>query len=701
MNVEQKQREEVHTYKQSKAGGDAHWLPLEQVSPMNANQYSSYSLKGYYVEMPDGVRLAVDVFLPQPSQDGAQFRTALHFTRYNRNWEFKPCAAMSCSILCCCCMCGTASKGLKIGQGFPGTKGSHWNMRSVIFAEQFLPAGYAWVTVDVRGTGASQGSRGVDLHPVELEDAKYIAEWVLQQPWCGGDLFSTGISYDGISALVLASHQIDATRAIAPLFAPFDLMDEISHPGGVRCVGFTKEYGKFVRSLETNQPGEANFPPLLKFLVNLLMGGVRPIEEQEEALVAASKEHEKNWDMIATQREIMNRDDAADPVQSIDEISVHTRIRDIETSNTEHLSVSGWYDSGSALGAVRYYLSALRSWDPASGKRHPRLLLGPWNHGARNNSSPFAKSDKPNFPLVAELLRFFGGGAPFSSKDVGEASGVDSSDAIVEGGDDVFPVHYFTVGEEVWKGAHVWPPPHRNHRLNLAEGYTLITVDPSEHSAGTPRGALSMQEELELEEATMSLDSTTREGKTEWEVDIESTTGVVSRWNLVQHMFKKPIVYADRAQQDKHNLLFDSAALSADLEVTGHPSVTLYVHVDTPDSAVFVYLEEVFPNGRVVYVTEGQLRLAHRAMGTEEPIYASCIPYRSFLKKDCELLYGSPVRAIIPFFPISYRFSKGSRLRLSIACFDSDNFDPLDGDQPTKLTVFHDMSYINLTVVDQ
>ena len=49
--------------------------------------------------------------------------------------------------------------------------------------------------------------------------------------------------------------------------------------------------------------------------------------------------------MLATQRLIKNRDDPGGPVQSIGEIIIHTRIRAIGDSATEHLSVSGWYDS--------------------------------------------------------------------------------------------------------------------------------------------------------------------------------------------------------------------------------------------------------------------------------------------------------------------------------------------------------------------
>ena len=144
----------------------------------------------------------------------------------------------------------------------------------------------------------------------------------------------------------------------------------------------------------------------------------------------------------------------------------------------------------------------------------------------------------------------------------------------------------------------------------------------------------------------------------------------------------------------------DSEPLDESFEVTGHPSATLYFQADAEDAGIFVYLEEVFPDGRVVYVTEGQLRLAQRKIGSRDALYASVEPHRSFLKKDAQPLKpNTPVRAIIPFFPISYSYSAGSRIRLSIAVYDKDNFDPIQGQQPTQLTLIHGVSYLNLTYV--
>eukprot|EP00961_Rhodomonas_salina_P162927 2194851-Rhodomonas_salina.2 len=109
----------------------------------------------------------------------------LHFTRYNRNF------GLNTSLM-------NPVKSMS-------ADGISFNMRSVKYAERFVPSGYAWVTVDVRGTGASGapgtdvrtrndmsgsnvryvvvsgGSRPVDFSPQEVKDYQTVLQWVLEQ----------------------------------------------------------------------------------------------------------------------------------------------------------------------------------------------------------------------------------------------------------------------------------------------------------------------------------------------------------------------------------------------------------------------------------------------------------------------------------------------------------------------------------------
>jgi hypothetical protein len=164
------------------------------------------------------------------------------------------------------------------------------------------------------------------------------------------------------------------------------------------------------------------------------------------------------------------------------------------------------------------------------------------------------------------------------------------------------------------------------------------------------------------------------EGADEYAVDPESTTGTSSRW----HALGEPTwtEYGDRADADQRNLVYESAPLELDLEVTGHPLIHLTLRTDGRDAAVFAYLEDVDPKGRVGYVGEGQFRALHRRVrpASEAP-YALTVPYHSFARADAEpLVPGESAELVFDLLPISHRFRKGHRIRLALAGADRDQF---------------------------
>ena len=89
-------------------------------------------------------------------------------------------------------------------------------------------------------------------------------------------------------------------------------------------------------------------------------------------------------------------------------------------------------------------------------------------------------------------------------------------------------------------------------------------------------------------------------------VDFTATTGRHNRW--ATNGGAGDVIYGDRAAEDEKLVTYTSAAMVGDVEITGHPIVTLYVSSTEPDGAFIVYLEDVAPDGRVSYITEGQLR---------------------------------------------------------------------------------------------
>jgi putative CocE/NonD family hydrolase len=122
-------------------------------------------------------------------------------------------------------------------------------------------------------------------------------------------------------------------------------------------------------------------------------------------------------------------------------------------------------------------------------------------------------------------------------------------------------------------------------------------------------------------------------------------------------------------------LVYTSAPLVRDVETTGHPLITLHVRCSASDAQFFVYLEDVFPNGEVYYVTEGVFRAIHRTISQETPPYQLPIPYHSFRREDAlPLAPGEVAEVTFDLLPVSYLFKRGHAIRVAIAGADANNF---------------------------
>ncbi len=126
---------------------------------------------------------------------------------------------------------------------------------------------------------------------------------------------------------------------------------------------------------------------------------------------------------------------------------------------------------------------------------------------------------------------------------------------------------------------------------------------------------------------------------------------------------------------DQKALTYTTSPLEKDLEITGHPVIHLWLSTEAPDLDVFAYLEEVDEQGKSFYLTEGCLRVSHHKQG-QAPFNNLGLPYPSHYQKDlAPIPAGKPVDLTFSLLPVSYRFQKGNRIRLSIVCADADNFD--------------------------
>lgn len=588
-------------------------------------EYRDITASSRYLTMRDGVRIAVDLYLPADLPEGNRIPTILHQTRYWRSVELIPPARFF-------------FEGLR-GQGRFG------RMKRYI-----VERGYAWIDVDTRGTGASFGLRAWDYAPDEILDGGDLVDWIVQQPWSDGRVGGVGASYSGVASELLLLNGRPEVKLALPLFAEFDQYTDVIAPGGVPHRAWLERWGRFTAGLDRGELLMDGLAP--RFVV-----GVRPVDGDRDhrLLDAAQREHTDNYDFRAMER-VTFRDDAPIDLQAAlngpqraarersfrwlkerlgpdflargtDLASPHGYANELERSGAPFYAYSGWFDGAYAGAAVRRYHAVV-----TPGRR---LTLGPWDH-ALHDISPHGRRGPTRFDHEGELLKFV-------DHHLGERQ---------TGVEEELPVHYYTMGAETWRASDRWPPASVPHMLYLAENGQL--------NGSPPRAAAAHDRYV---------------------VDFEAGTGPDSRWGtLAGRPLRTP--YPDRTRRDEQLLHYTSAPLPRDTEVTGHPIVQLFAASSARDGAFFAYLEDVAPDGSVTYVTEGMLRALHRRYASPASDDPLGLPQRSYRRADgAPLVPGEVAEITFDLMPTSYVFRAGHAIRLALSGADADHFAriPLEG----------------------
>jgi uncharacterized protein len=589
--------------------------------------------RSFYLPTHDGTRIAVDVTLPSTYRVGDKLPTMLRQTRYFRSVEL------------------------------PGVLDFEAARDAFDIAaptrERFIGAGYAWVDVDVRGSGVSFGRWPLPWSSAEVADGRDVVQFIVKQPWSNGRVGSTGISYEGTTAEMLTTIHHEAVRAVAPRFSLLCAYEDVAFPGGAQLAWFTEGWSRFNALLDAHQfhhamagllgtvfRGHAAGPGALGLAVRTLLravgdeatkrllgmalgmvflGGRRVDEDPTgRARALALADHFGNGDVHDLVSGVVFRDEARAslPPRSFDLISPRGHLDAIRSSGAAIWSYGGHLDGAYGQAAARRFRAL-----PGSS-----LLLGPWGH-AGVLAHPGRGLGRPaRFPHEAALLEFFDAhlkeGAP------GFESGV----------------RYFTLGANTWHHATTWPPPHvRTVRLALGSSRTLA------ESSGTARAPASP--------VVVRHDPNFR-------------TGDRSRWRGVLAAFVAAD-YPDIGARLRDQVAFDGAPQDRALTITGHPTLELVVRADVPDLVVMAYLLDVAPDGSVHYITEGHLRALHRASIDEDDDREAVGVRRSFERERARPLDPAvDERLRFSLLPTSYQLPRGHRLRLVLTLGDADHFSP-------------------------
>ena len=509
------------------------------------------------------------------------------------------------------------------------------------YRDAFVPRGYAVVVVDVRGTGASFGTRDSFRSPREREDSREIADWIVAQPWSDGRIGSTGISYLGAGADFLAATGHPAVRAIAPLFSVWDTYADNYYPGGILLTGLTRVYDELMIGLDQDR---RDILGRFSYFANPDFEGPQPVDDDPDgrAVREAVAEHRGNFRQTDFMAEFRFRDDGLpyDPAFTSASFSPYS-VRDGIRPDVAVYSVSGWRDgAGYANGALARHLTL------SQNPRH--LLLGPWDHGARIDVSPWRKAVEPSFPLMGELVRFF------DHYLAGHETGIELE----------APVHYFTLHEERWHSAPSWPPAEdavafrsadRGRLIETSRRRTSPTLSPPPPPFGrspSPVGGGDANDTASSPPLTGEGDHAEHGGGggphgpgfAAIQVDFAFGSGTATRYERIAGIDARDY-YSDWTERVRSLPSWTSEPLSEATEMTGHAQVDLTLASSEPDAALFVYLSEAEADGTLRYVTEGLLRALHRAEAPCPDAYRTSWIFRTFTRADARAAGAGPGRA--------------------------------------------------------
>lgn len=500
--------------------------------------------------------------------------------------------------------------------------------------DYFLDAGFVVAIVDTRGSTSSFGPRDVEMGAEERADMDEIIAHLAAAPWSDGRVIAYGVSYMADTAAFGASRPAPALVAAIPRELDFDAYTQGFMPGGVQNDYLLYVWGNYTERIDLGRsPGEEGLDCRARAqdcpgLFPLLS----PVDGDDDyALLRQALNGRRRWGP----EDYINapfRDDAGANNHSLFSFSPAAELEGLRREAKPMMVWGSWLDATTADAALSLYRSA------------PELPMEIWitanNHGHEANADPFAPSRT----------------APLPDREGQMRAVLDFVARVFAGRPVERTIHYYVLGAGVFRDAPQWPPSGAASRsYYLARDQRLVAQPTSPFSI-------------------------------RYDVDFAAGTGANTRWST---QFGPAPAYRDRSEPDQRLVVFDTEAMREDMELVGHPVIDLWLSVSRDDAAVFAYLEDVAPDGRVTYITEGQLRAIHRrpADPSDLPFDQGPAPH-SFQRGDAEpVVPGRVMRLNFALNPVAALVARGHRLRIAIAGADANVFRRYPGEGGSAFTI--------------
>ncbi|MBI4693540.1 MAG: CocE/NonD family hydrolase [Gammaproteobacteria bacterium] len=491
-------------------------------------------------------------------------------------------------------------------------------------------AGFAVVIQDVRARWASEG--GVFFpYRDERDDGYDSVAWAAAQDWANGAVGCYGLSYMGGTSWLAASTGHPALKAISPTTAPFDFWRDHFWRDGALCIGTLAMWAMRAigpAALIRGRPSPADFGPLLVKLVDDIDGFAEVLKDVPLDDFAPTRPGDERF--LPFFYEILKHDRPDAWTDGLLVQDSHPRI------TAPSLSIAGWHDL-LLVSDLKHYRAMKERGGSEAARKHSRLVIGPWAHGMFHNvvgEIDFGfRANGLFMDLREDLTKFQLRWFERWLKE--EHNGIENE----------APVKIFVQGLNRWRDESDWPLSRASdERWFLGPNCTLGTTPPAD-------GAPADNYVYDPENPCPTLGGTLL-------LPTQYTPGPLEQSPLLER---------------RDVLVYTSAPLAADLEVTGHVGCVLYAATSGRDTDWMVKLCDVHPDGRTYNVCDGVLRASFRDGANRMPVEP-----------------GEVIRYDIDLWATSMLFRAGHRLRVLVTSSDFPRYDrnPNTGEATTRATRF-------------
>ncbi|WP_102143588.1 CocE/NonD family hydrolase [Mycobacterium hubeiense] len=496
-----------------------------------------------------------------------------------------------------------------------------------------IKRGYIEVMVDVRGTGASEGSFEM-LGVEQTQDGVDLVNWAATLPNSNGRVGMFGISYLAINQLITAAAvgPDSPLKAIFPVMAAHDFYRDVVTMGGVPHMRTVRAYGAVYSLLNLVNPT----------LELIARGGHERPRAGGFAAVRQRGRGQRQYFRTLSADAAAGGDTAFDG-PFWDTMRPGALLPKIVDNGVAVFLVGGWHDAFQR-GAPLNYSSLQNAFAgrPVDAPMEPgqpisdrfRLLMGPWYH----------VSDFDGLHMHALQLRWF----DHWLKDVPEAA--------VSGE----PLTFQPIGRSEWFHAREYPFPDATPtRFYLSTQNRLAREPDSDESAATlkyvARGPISGRS---LEQWSLGLGSFAI-----------SQRGRRIRYDL------------DNRRLQREALCYTTDPFSSPTMVAGPITLTVHATATTSETLWVAHLDDVFPDGTSRPLTQGALLGSHRALDPSRTWYLPdgtvLRPHHISTREAVKpVVPGELTRYDIEIFPTAAVIEPGHCLRLTMTTYDFPHLVP-------------------------